>query len=76
MYEDIERGRSWQGVESGQVDLSELTWEQKEQVLRCVPVWEGVPQFGRVCPSLGESVPVWEGLFQCGRCVLVWKGLS
>ena len=36
VYDDIERGRSWQGVESGQVDLSELTWEQKEQVLRCV----------------------------------------
>ena len=25
-------------MESGQVDLSELTWEQKEQVLRSVPV--------------------------------------
>ena len=38
VYDDIERARSWQGMESGQVDLSELTWEQKEQVLRSVPV--------------------------------------
>ena len=37
-------------MESGQVDLSELTWEQKEQVLRCV--------------RLGGCIPVWEGKFE------------
>ena len=45
-------------------------------------MWEGVPQCGRVCPSVGGYVPVWEGVFQCGRvcpcmCVCkVWVSLS
>ena len=32
-----------------------------------VPVWEGVPQCGKVFPSVGVGVPVWEGVSQCGR---------
>ena len=39
----------------------------------CIPVWEGVSQCGRVCPSVGGCVPVWEGASQCGRvCPSVW----
>ena len=53
VYDDIERARSWQGMESGQVDLSELTWEQKEQVLRSVPVCVRVfVLFVYVCVSM------------------------
>ena len=33
----------------------------------CSPVWEGVPQSGRVCPSVGGCVPVWEDVSQYRR---------
>ena len=41
----------------------------------CTPVWEGVPQYGRVCPSVGGCAPVcgrvfpsvWESVPPCGR---------
>ena len=30
-------------------------------------MWEGVSQYGRVCPSVGGFAPVWEGVSQYGR---------
>ena len=46
-------------------------------------MWDGVPQRGRVRPSVGGCTPVWEGVPQCGRvfpsiggCVPVWEGVS
>ena len=29
-------------------------------------MWEGVPNCGKVFPSVGVGVPVWEGVPQCG----------
>ena len=64
-------------MESGQVDLSELTWEQKEQVLRCVwcgwvcLVSAGVYEVGLWC---GYGCTVWVGVgvsAVCG-CTSVW----
>ena len=36
-------------------------------VRRCVPVWKGVPQCGRVYSNVGGCALVWEGVPQCGR---------
>ena len=46
----------------------------------CVPVWWGVPQCKRVCPSVGGCVQAWEGVSLCvcrsmGGCVPVREGL-
>ena len=30
-------------------------------------MWESVPPYGRVCPSVGGCAPVWESVPQCGR---------
>ena len=70
VYDDIERARSWQGMESGQVDLSELTWEQKEQVLRSVPVCVCVCMFlfflcTYVCGCVSLRVSVCVSLCVC-----------
>ena len=55
----------------------------------CAPVWEGVPQSGRVYPRVGGCTPEWEsapqcgrvcpsvgGCAQCGRVCPVWVSLS
>ena len=33
-----------------------------------------MPQFGRVCSSMGECAPAWEGRPSVGGCATVWKG--
>ena len=49
----------------------------------CVPVWWGVPQCKRVCPSVEWCVPMCEGVSLCvrvcpstGVCAAVWEGVS
>ena len=46
-------------------------------------MWEGLPQYGRVCPSVGGCGPVCEGVPQCGRVcpsvggsAPVWEGVA
>ncbi|XP_062863286.1 basal body-orientation factor 1 [Trichomycterus rosablanca] len=34
VYTDLEEAESWSNLQSSKVDISELTWEQKEKVLR------------------------------------------
>ena len=48
----------------------------------CVPLWEGVSQFGWVFPNVGGCVPFWEGVPQCGKvcpsvgvCAPMWEGV-
>ncbi|XP_058844007.1 basal body-orientation factor 1-like isoform X1 [Acipenser ruthenus] len=36
VYQDLREAENWANVQSNRVDISELTWEQKEKVLRVV----------------------------------------
>ena len=53
-------------------------WEGVPLCGKVLPVWEGDPQYGRlcpsvggrgVCPSVGGFAPVWEDVPQCRRSV-------
>ena len=38
-------------------------------------MWEGVPQCGCGCPSVGGCSPVLEGVSQCGRVCPMREGV-
>ena len=37
--------------------------------------WEGDPQYGKVCPSMGGCAPVWDNVPQCEKVSPLREGV-
>ncbi|XP_029453301.1 basal body-orientation factor 1 [Rhinatrema bivittatum] len=57
VHQDLKEAEKWNNIQEGKVDISDLTWEQKERVLRLLFAKINGVKISKSVPSLHSSAP-------------------